>query len=78
MSDEMPIHEFQNGLSAITPRKMAGCSISFAIPTEGAMGFTVHVGDLREAGERCGLLRVERLMQENGVKRLRGTRSHAP
>ncbi|MBB4304105.1 hypothetical protein GGD81_003160 [Rhodobium orientis] len=29
-------------------------------------------GDLRDAGESCGLHRVERIMRENGIKPVRG------
>ncbi|SFL24641.1 HTH-like domain-containing protein [Mesorhizobium albiziae] len=40
--------------------------------SHGVYGARRIFGDLREAGEICGLHRVERLMRENGIKPVRG------
>ncbi len=40
--------------------------------SHGVYGARRIFGDLREVGEICGLHRVERIMQENGVKPVRG------
>lgn len=39
--------------------------------SHGVYGARRIFGDLREAGESCGLHRVERLMRENGIKPVR-------
>ena len=46
--------------------------------SHGVYGARRIFGDLREAGESCGLHRVERLMRENGINPVRATRSRAP
>ena len=40
--------------------------------SHGVYGARRIFGDLREVGEICGLHRVERIMQENGIKPVRG------
>jgi putative transposase len=40
--------------------------------SHGVYGARRIFGDLREAGEICGLHRVERIMRENGIKPVRG------
>lgn len=40
--------------------------------SHGVYGARRIFGDLREAGESCGLHRVERIMRENGIKPVRG------
>lgn len=40
--------------------------------SHGVYGAHRIFGDLREVGEVCGLHRVERIMQENGIKPVRG------
>ncbi len=40
--------------------------------SHGVYGARRIFGDLREVGEICGLHRIERLMQENGIKPVRG------
>jgi putative transposase len=39
---------------------------------EGIYGARRIFGDLREAGEQCGLYRIERMMRVNGIKPIRG------
>lgn len=40
--------------------------------SHGVYGARRIFGDLREAGESCGLHRIERIMRENGIKPVRG------
>jgi putative transposase len=46
--------------------------------SHGVYGGSRIFGDLREVSQICGLHRVERLMQENGIKSVRGYKGPGP
>jgi putative transposase len=65
------LHEPQSDHAREDARLLALIRASYSA-SHGVYGARRIFGDLREAGESCGLHRVERIMRENGIKPVRG------